>query len=135
MLGSFKVSTNYENTPADGEVMSYEEEVMRSVEATRALVRKAEFKSTLQVSPTSNIVERTFSRAGIIMRPHRRLMDPSTLEMLLMLRLSKDMWSEKTAQDIIDDRKAANRERARLRAEAAEIAKAHDGAEDDDMFE
>ena len=69
------------------------------------------------------------------MRPHRRLMDPSTLEMLLMLRLNKDMWSEKTIQDIIDDRKAANRERARLRAEAAEKAKAHDGAEDDDMFE
>ena len=44
-----------ENTPADGEAMSYEEEVMRSVEATRALVKKAEFKSTLHVSPTSNI--------------------------------------------------------------------------------
>ena len=54
-------------------------------------MRKAEFKSTLHVSPTSNIVERTFSRAGIIMRPHRRLMDPSTIEMLLMLRLNKDM--------------------------------------------
>ena len=48
MLGSFKVSTDDENTPADGE-MSYEAEVMRSVEATRALVRKAEFKSNLHV--------------------------------------------------------------------------------------
>ena len=56
MLGSFKVSSDDENTPADGE-MSYEQEVMRSVEATRALVRKAGFKSTLHVSPTSNIVE------------------------------------------------------------------------------
>ena len=37
------------------------------------------------------------------MRPHRRLMDPSTLEMLLMLRLNKVMWSEKTNQDIIDE--------------------------------
>ena len=74
-----------ENTPADGEAMSYEEEVMRSVEATRALMKKAEFKSNLHVSPTSTIVERTFSRAGIIMRPHRSHMDPSTLEMLLML--------------------------------------------------
>ena len=92
-----------ENTPADGEAMSYEEEVMRSVEATRALVKKAEFKSNLHVSPTSTIVERTFSRAGIIMRPHRRHMDPSTLEMLLMLRLNKDMWSEKTIQDIIGE--------------------------------
>ena len=83
---SFKISTDDENTSADCEAMNYEEEVMRSVEATRALVKKAEFKSTLHVSPTSNIVERTFSRAGIIMRPHRRLM-----EMLLMLRLNKDI--------------------------------------------
>ena len=104
---------------------------MRSVKATRALVKKAEFKSTLHVSPTSNIVERTFSRAGIIMRSHRRLMDPSTLEMLLMLRLNKDIWSKKTVQDIIDDKKAANRERARLRAETAEKAKAQERAEDE----
>ena len=40
-----------------------------------------------------------------------------------MLRLNKDMWSEKTVQDIIDDKKAVNRERARLRAETAEKAK------------
>ena len=26
------------------------------------------------------------------MRPHRRLMDPSTLEMLIMLRFNKDLW-------------------------------------------
>ena len=45
------------------------------------------------VSPTSNIVERLFSRCGLIMRPHRRLMDPSTLEMLVMLRFCRDLWS------------------------------------------
>ena len=101
VLGSVKVSADVENTSADGEVVSYEEEVMRSVEATGALVKKAEYKSTLHVCPTSTIVERTFSRAGIIMRPHRRFMDPSTTrEMLLMLGLNKDMWSEKTVQDI-----------------------------------
>ena len=58
------------------------------------------------------------------MRPHRRLMDPSTLEKLLMLRLNKDIWSEKTVQDIfrsektvqdiIDDKRAANRKRGRV---------------------
>ena len=44
------------------------------------------------ITPTSSIVERLFSRCGIIMRPHRRLMDPSTLEMLIMLRYNKDLW-------------------------------------------
>ena len=37
----------------------------------------------------------------------------------------------KTVQDIIDDKKAANRERARLRAETAEKAKAQERAEDE----
>ena len=36
---------------------------------------------------------RLFSRCAIIiMRPHRHLMDPSTLEMLIMLRFNKDLW-------------------------------------------
>ena len=64
MLGSFRASDDDESNPGDNQVMTYEE-VMRSVEATRALVKKAEFKSTLHVSPTSDIVERLFSRAGI----------------------------------------------------------------------
>ncbi len=29
------------------------------------------------------------------MRPHRRLMDPSTLEMLVLLRFNRDLWDEK----------------------------------------
>ena len=73
------------------------------------------FKSTFHVSPTSNIAERLFSRAGIIMRPSRRGMDPSTLEMLLMLRFNKDMWSEESVQNIIDRKKAE----VRARQEAA----------------
>ena len=51
-----------------------------------------------------------------------------------MLRLNRDMWSEKTVQDVIDDKKVANRERARLRAEAMEKANTQEGEDDDDMF-
>ena len=43
------------------------------------------------IFPTSNIVERLFSRCGIIMRPHRRLME-NTLELLIMLQFNKDLW-------------------------------------------
>ncbi len=46
------------------------------------------------------------------MRPHRRHMDPSTLEAILMLRMNKDMWDEVTIQKIMSkDRqeKAAKR--------------------------
>ena len=40
------------------------------------------------------------------MPPHRRQMDPSSLEALVMLRLNKSLWSAKTVQDIIDNKKA-----------------------------
>ena len=52
------------------------------------------YVDTSHVAGTSVIVEQLFSRCGIIMRPHRRLMDPSTLEMLVMLRFNKDLWDE-----------------------------------------
>jgi len=52
----------------------------------------AESESDVQLlAVTSVIVERLFSRCGIIMRPHRRLMDLSTVETLIMLRFNKDL--------------------------------------------
>ena len=73
---------------------------------------------------------RLFSRVGIIMRPHRKLMDPSTPEMLL----NRDILSEKTVQYVIDGKKVANRERARIHAAAMEKANAQECKIDDDMF-
>ena len=35
------------------------------------------------------------------MRPHRRLMDPSTLEMLVMLRFNRDLWDERDVDTVI----------------------------------
>jgi hypothetical protein len=88
------------------------------------------YRSTLHVSPTSNIVERLFSRASIIMRAHRRCMDPSTCEMLIMLRCNKDMWTQRTLQDIIDKKKAENREKVRKRIEDRAVAEDADGVDD-----
>ena len=63
-----------------------------AAESCKRRKKKNPYRSMDHISPTSNIVERLFSRCGIIMRPHRRLMDPSTLEMLVMLRFNKDLW-------------------------------------------
>jgi len=49
------------------------------------------------VSVTSNVVERLFSRAKIIMNPYRKHMDPFHLELLLFLRYNKEYWD---AEDI-----------------------------------
>ena len=35
------------------------------------------------------------------MRPHRRLMDPSTLETLIMLRFNRDLWDEKDVDTVM----------------------------------
>ena len=44
------------------------------------------------VSATSNVVERLFSRAKLVMTDQRRSMDPSTLEAILLLRYNHDIW-------------------------------------------
>ena len=66
------------------------------------------YRSLLHISPTSNIVERLFSRCGNIMRPHRRLMDPSTLEMLVLLRFNRDLWDEKDVDTIMTRTQSAH---------------------------
>ena len=48
-------------------------------------------------------------------------MDPSTLEMFLMLRVNKHMWGEETLQNIIDKSKAAAREKAIERSKRKRI--------------
>jgi hypothetical protein len=108
------------NVPGQRVQISFEEEMRNEVNSKIAAKSKPPaYRSTFHISATSNIVERLFSRAGIIMSPRRRGMDPSTLEMLVMLRLNKDMWSAKTLQVIIDNMKAEARARKRERDLAA----------------
>ena len=80
-----------------GEALDEADENAKKRIKTRAYL----YRSLMHISPTSNIVERLFSRAGIIMRPHRRLMDPSTLEMLLLLRFNKDLWDEREIEEVM----------------------------------
>jgi len=65
------------------------------------------------LSPTSNIVERLFSNAKLIMTDQRRKMDPSTLETILMLKLNKDLWDardiERLRRQKADERAAERR--------------------------
>ena len=53
--------------------------------------REFPYRSTAHVAVTSVIVERPFSRCGIVMRHHRRLMDPSTMETIMVLRFNIDL--------------------------------------------
>ena len=60
------------------------------------------------VSPTSNICERLFSRAKLIMSATRKNMNPDTLNMLLFLRANRHLWTNPSIiQKILNDRKVA----------------------------
>ena len=70
-------------------------------------------KSIKHLAPTSVIVENFFSDAKRIMTDQRRLMDPSTLETLLMLKLNKDLWDardiERLRREFAEERAAERR--------------------------
>ena len=70
-----------------------------AAESCKRQKKTCPYRSMDHVPATSNVVERLFSRCGIIMRPHRRLMDPSTLEMLIMLRFNKDLWDAREVDE------------------------------------
>ena len=75
-----------------------------STTAAQATKKQFPYRSLLHISPTSNIVD----RCGIKMRPHRGLMDPSTLEMLVLLRFNRDLWDEKDVDTIMTRTQSAH---------------------------
>jgi len=83
--------------------MSFVARMLHNQEDTRKRRRvTAQYHSIAHVSPTSNICERLFSRAKLVMRPHRRHIDPSTLEMILLsLRMNKDLWDAVSIEKLI----------------------------------
>ena len=91
----------------------------------------AQYHSTLHVSPTSNVSERLFSRAKLVMRPHRRLMDPSTLETLLMLRMNKDNWNVNVIQHVIN-KATADRKKSIAAALARHARKGTESSEEEE---
>lgn len=77
---------------------------------------KVMYRSTAHVYPTSNIVERLFSRAKLIMTDHRKRLEPWKLELLLLLRFNKDLWDVYTIEKIVES-KLHQRESQRRRNE------------------
>ena len=57
---------------------------------------KSPYREVKHLIPASVICESLFSDARHIMTDFRRSMDPSTLEMLLILKYNKDLWDART---------------------------------------
>lgn len=58
----------------------------------------SKYRSTKHIACTTNMVERLFSRAKIVMTDLRRSMTPRHLEMLMFLRLNRHLWNEIVVQ-------------------------------------
>ena len=72
-----------------------------------------------------NICERLFSRCKLIMTYNRKLIDLSTLEVLIMLRTNKDLWDEKDMEWILSNPVFFN---------TVDKDNAENDAEDDEMY-
>jgi len=115
----FYIESGDDETESDGEEKTFDRPIFASISAMANAQAEAEqrikrsrigqIKPMLHISPTSNIVERLFSNAKLIMTDQRRCMDPTTLETILMLKLNKDLWD---ARDIEKLRRRAADERA-----------------------
>jgi hypothetical protein len=70
--------------------------------------------NTSHVIPTSNLVERLFSKAKLVLTDDRKRMQPSGRSSVLTIY--RDLWDERTVKHAIDD---LNSERKAARAAAA----------------
>lgn len=64
----------------------------------------AEYIDTTFLLPTSNDVERLFSLASRLYTPHRRCMQPRTLEALVFLNRNRDLWDEALVAQIVHEK-------------------------------
>jgi hypothetical protein len=64
-------------------------------------------KDVHHILPTSNVVERLFSRAKLIKTDHRKTMTAAHLDAVLFLRYNRGRWNEQTIQGLLDEKQAA----------------------------
>ena len=67
----------------------------------------SDYEGILCVLPTSNIVERFFSTAGIALSDYRHRLLPANLECQLFLKYNSRLWDKKTLKFVINHTKIA----------------------------
>ena len=110
---SAKVSSIvYETTPSEEETNAERWVWLLAQEATMS---KSSYRSMEHLCPSSVICETLFSDAKHIMSDIRSHMDPSTLEMFLILKNNFDLWDARTTDMIInrDDAPTAGQKHGR----------------------
>lgn len=75
----------------------------RSSKVNRLSSKESAYRPLNHIKATSNCCERLFSQTKMIMRPHRSSMVPWHLELLVFLRVNKELWDVSTVQDMINN--------------------------------
>jgi hypothetical protein len=94
------------DAPPDDEAGEYDGEITaarshleyQQRKKARTALSSSRYRPTLHISSTTNMVERLFSRAKIVMTDLRKSMTPRNLEMLMFLRSNRHLWDEVVVQ-------------------------------------
>ena len=60
-----------------------------------------EFIDMSFIPPTSNIVERLFSAARLVLTDYRKSMSPYTFECVMFLKINQDLWDASLVSNIV----------------------------------
>ena len=72
------------------------------ISRTKRLRRQSTpYRNLNHVVPTSNVVERLFSRTKLFFSDRRQRMKPKTLETLIMLLANSKLWDSKTVEKCV----------------------------------
>jgi hypothetical protein len=80
--------------PAADTDLSFADTLLRNgQDKKRRRLAASKYRSTEHVTATSNICERLFSAARLILNHLRSHMDPNSCELLLFLKVNKEFWA------------------------------------------
>ena len=89
---------------AQSEDLGFADQLLASSSSRkRGRARATAYRDTRHVHPTTNAIERLFSRCKLNMTALRKKMDPDSLDMLMFLKANKELWPDaRTVQHLLD---------------------------------
>ena len=96
---------NADEEDEEEEELNFAENLLAEARASkrrRRMLATSKYRNLAHIEPTSNMVERLFSRAKLIMTDHRKSMSPRNLELLLYLIYNRSLWNVLTIQELMD---------------------------------
>ena len=98
----FKLNNRNANAAASPEPDDFASKALKQAKRQR-VAEDDEYQQLSWIPPTSNVVERLFSRAKLTLGTLRRSILPENLEIILMLRANRSLWDLRTVGELVMD--------------------------------